>query len=224
MNQAINQLLTQPGIWRASDRHPSSEPRTGTHVPSGFSGLDAVLPGGGFPTGALTELIHAHHGIGELQLVMPALARLSRGGRWIALIAPPFVPYAPAMAAQGIDLSRVLVVHPDNGTQALWSIEQALRTGTCAAVLAWPSTCDDRSLRRLQLAAEAGNSLGLLFRENAAAKVRSPAALRLVLDQSDRQRLGVSVLKCRGTPAGAIELDTWSTAAAGQQMPLAMTH
>lgn len=224
MDQAINQLLAQPGIWRASDRRLPSERSTGTHVPSGFSGLDAVLPGGGFPTGALTELIHAHHGIGELQLAMPALARLSRGGRWIALIAPPFVPYAPAMASQGIDLSRVLVVHPDNGTQALWSVEQALRTGTCAAVLAWPSACDDRSLRRLQLAAEAGNSLGMLFRRSEAAQTRSPAALRLVLDQSDRQRLDVRILKCRGAPAGAIELDAWSTAPVGQQLPLAITH
>ncbi len=220
MEQAIDQLLEQPGIWRASARHPSPAHPAGSHVPSGFSALDSALPGGGFPGGALTEILHDEHGIGELRLVMPALARLSRGGRWIAMIAPPFVPYAPALAAQGIDLSRLLIIHPADSPQALWSVEQALRSGTCAAVLAWPSRCDDRSLRRLQLAAESGNSMGLLFRSQTAASERSPAALRLTLGESSGQRLDIRILKCRGIPTDTIELDTWSTTPVRAQQPL----
>ncbi len=204
MQQAVEQLLEQPTLWRASEQHQTSQRSAQKAIPSGFAPLDNVLPGGGFPSGALTELLHTHHGIGELRLVMPALARLSRGGRWIAMIAPPFVPYAPALAASGLDLSRVLIIHPDSQTQALWSIEQALRTGTCAAVLAWPKQCDDRSLRRLQLAAEAGDSLGLLFRDDSARQQRSPAALRLALGQGRSQGLGVRILKCRGTPTHAL--------------------
>ena len=220
MEQAIDQLLEQPGIWRANARRAAPYHSAGPHVPSGFSALDSVLPGGGFPGAALTEILHDAHGIGELRLVMPALARLSRGGRWIAMIAPPFVPYAPALAAQGMDLSRLLVVHPADQPQALWSVEQALRSGTCAAVMAWPNRCDDRSLRRLQLAAESGNSMGLLFRNHTAASERSPAALRLALGQSSGQRLDIRILKCRGTPAGVIELDTWSTTPVRAQQPL----
>ena len=220
MKEAIHELLDQPGIWRAgtSRRGPSSPARD--HVPSGFTALDRVLPGGGFPGGALTEILHGAHGIGELRLVMPALARLSRSGRWVAMIAPPFVPYAPALAAQGIDLSRLLIVHPDNRSQALWSVEQALRSGTCAAVMAWPSHCDDRSLRRLQLAAESGDSIGMLFRDSTAASERSPAALRLALGESSGQQLNIRVLKCRGTPPGAVALDSWSTTPVRTQHPL----
>ena len=208
MQQAIDQLLAQPGIWRANDQHMATARHANSHIPSGFTSLDAVLPGGGIPSQALTEILHGEHGIGELQLVMPALARLSRGGRWIALIAPPFIPYAPALASRGIDLSRVLIVHPGASHQALWATEQALRLGACGAVLAWPSRCDERSLRRLQLAAEQGDSLGLLFRDASAETQRSPAALRLVLERRQGRHLDVRILKCRGIPAGTIGLET----------------
>jgi len=220
MKEAIHELLDQPGIWRANDPQRRDSDASLDSVPSGFAALDRVLPGGGFPGSALTEILHEGHGAGELRLVMPALARLSRSGRWIAMIAPPFVPYAPALAAQGIDLSRLLIVHPGDRPQALWSIEQALRSGTCAAALAWPSQCDDRSLRRLQLAAESGNSIALLFRDAVAAQERSPAALRLALGQSSGQQLNLRVLKCRGTPPGSVALDSWSTAPVRSQQPL----
>ena len=220
MKEAIHELLDQPGIWRASAPQRGPSPSTLHHVPSGFSALDSALSGGGFPDSALTEILHGAHGIGELRLVMPALARLSRSGRWIAMIAPPFVPYAPALAAQGIDLSRLLIVHPHDRPQALWSIEQALRSGTCAAVMAWPERCDDRSLRRLQLAAEAGNSVGMLFRDATAAQERSPAALRLALGESTGQQLNIRVLKCRGTPPGTVAVDSWSAPPVRTQHPL----
>lgn len=195
MNDAMHELLRQPGIWRAGTGSP-----TLTAIPSGFSELDQALPGGGWPESSLTEVLHDQYGIGELRLLMPALARLSRSGRWIALIAPPHIPYAPALAAQGVDLSRVLLVHPRKsrkGHDALWALEQALRSGTCAAVLGWPAQADERQLRRLQLAAEAGGTWGILFRREAAASQSSPAALRLRLRQ-DEQSSVVSLLKCRG--------------------------
>jgi hypothetical protein len=78
---------------------------------SGFAALDAELPGGGWPLGALCELLPRHVGIGELRLLGPALASLSAAGRSLAWIAPPHRPYAPALAAAGIDLARVLVVN-----------------------------------------------------------------------------------------------------------------
>lgn len=223
MQTAIEQLLERPEIWRGNNTSANEADKAAHHIPSGFAALDAALPGGGFPAGALTEILHARHGIGELRLTMPALARLSRGGRWIAMVAPPFLPYAPALAAQGLDLSRVMIVHPHGDQQALWAIEKALRAGTCAAVLAWPKQCDERSLRRLQLAAEAGNSLGLLFRHAQAAETHSPAALRLALGPTTGQRLDVRILKCRGTPTGSIALDTWTSPNATTQPALTTT-
>lgn len=203
MNNALDELLQQPGIWRGRERVAS----TGLeHAATGFRELDAALPGGGWPLGALTEILHSESGIGELRLLMPALARLSRQGRWIALIAPPFIPYAPALAAFGIDLGHVLLVHPKNSVDTLWALEQALRAGTCGAVLAWPKQLDERVLRRLQLAAEAGKAWGVLFRDRASAAQTSPAALRLELSSAADRTL-VRLIKCRGGAQQELSLD-----------------
>src|SRR5262249_9708741 len=97
-------LLSHPSIWRGRDLSTVSLPR----LPTGFPALNAELPGGGWPMAALTEILPEHEGIGEVRLLAPALAHLSTTGRWLAWIAPPYVPYAPALQAAGIDLARVV--------------------------------------------------------------------------------------------------------------------
>ncbi len=180
---------------------------------SGYPELDRHLPGGGWPTEALTEIFTGHYGIGELRLLMPALAQLSDAQPdysepgWIAWIAPPFQPYPPALQQYGIDLSRMLIVRPVGAGEILWSAEQALASGTCVAVLFWPEALDDQSSRRLQLAAEKGRSWGVAFRPVAARRQPSAAALRLQLD-TDAQGTRVHILKSRGgRPAVIRNLD-----------------
>jgi hypothetical protein len=199
---SLEKLLENPRVWRASSQ-AFTQTRTG--LASGFAELDRCLPGGGWPPAALTEILIAQCGIGELRLLMPALATLSvaetcsdeREPGWIAWIAPPFQPYAPALQQCGIDLSRVLVVRPKDDSELLWSAEQALSSGTCAAVLLWPPTLDDQASRRLQLAAEKGASWAVAFRPLAARRQASAAALRLEL-QSTQQGTHVHILKSRG--------------------------
>ncbi len=198
----LDTLLQRRDIWRGGRFSPLQT----DCLPTGFAALDTALPGGGWPQGALTELLSSQEGIGELRLLMPALARLSQADRWIAWIAPPRLLYAPALAAAGIELSRVLVVHVHDKTQIPWATEQALRHGRCGAVLAWPPQADMRTLRRLQLAAEAGQAWGFLFRTIEQTAVPSPAALRLSL-QSSSHGLAVRILKCRGPTRGAVVLE-----------------
>jgi hypothetical protein len=157
------------------------------------------LPGGGWPGDALTEVLSAHEGVGEVRLVLPALARVVGEGRWLAWVGPPYLPYAPALAAAGVDLGRVLLVRPPDGGEALWAVEQALRSGVCGAVLAWPdgAVVDGRLLRRLQLAAGVGRAWGVLFRSPERAREPSPAALRLLVEPS-RAGMTARILKCRG--------------------------
>lgn len=189
----LDTLLRRRDIWRGGQLSARPVHRLST----GFPELDASLPEGGWPQGALTEILALPKGIGELRLAIPALAQLSRENRWLAWIAPPFLPYAPALATRGIDLSRMLVVHVKAKTDALWAMEQALRYGRCGAVLAWPRQIDRRALRRLQLAAEAGQAWGFLFRPLNEASSPSPAALRLRLEPLAKG-LAVHVLKCCG--------------------------
>jgi cell division inhibitor SulA/protein ImuA len=168
-----------------------------TSVPSGFTALDAELPGGGWPTGCLTECLPAHEGIGELRLLGPALARLSRAGRRLAWIAPPHLPYAPALDAAGIALDRLLIVRTVAARDALWAAEQALASAACGAVLVWPGAVKYAELRRLQLAAERARAFAVLFRAPRAAGEASPAALRLGFHTA-AGALAVRILKRRG--------------------------
>ena len=141
-------------------------------------------------------------GIGELSLLMPALAALcgeKHEGGWLAWVSPPYQPYAPALAACGIDINRVLVVRSG---PAAWVMEQALRSGSCSAVLGWVNAIGLTSLRRLQLAAEQAGCLAVLFRRSQESHLPSPAVLRIML--SARQAgLEVRILKSRGArPTG----------------------
>jgi cell division inhibitor SulA/protein ImuA len=176
-------------------------------VPTGFRELDAELPGGGWPVGSLAELLPAHDGIGELRLLGPALSRLARAGGRLAWIAPPYLPYAPALAAAGIALEQVLIVRTATARDALWAAEQALRSAACAAVLLWPGAARYAALRRLQLAAENTRAATFVFRAPQAAAEASPAALRLALDTA-AGGIAVRILKRRGgTCARPIALD-----------------
>jgi hypothetical protein len=191
---ALEAVLHRHPVWRGGRMAQSPVPAE----PSGHAGLDRELPGGGWPAAALTEILCASHGIGELQLVLPALAALSRGGGRIAWLAPPHLPYAPALAAAGLRLEFLTVVRAPGRRDALWAAEQVLRAGACRALLMWLPRAGYGELRRLALAAEAGAAaMALLFRPLQAAQESSPASLRLALEP-DGGQLAVRIFKRRG--------------------------
>ena len=180
-------------------------------IPTGFGELDDHLPGGGWPLGAITEIFADGYGIGELGLLMPALAALTKidpakPAKWVAWIAPPFVPYAPALQQRRINVDRLLMIHPTSGNKSrLWAIEQVVRSGSSAGVLAWVATAEDVILRRLQLAAEDQGCWVVLFRPASASQQRSPAALRIRLSQT-QAATRVHIFKCRGGRPGVVDV------------------
>lgn len=208
----LDELLQRACVWRAGAGTPLA--RAG--LASGYSALDDILPGGGWPRDGLTEILSAATGIGALRLVLPALARLSREGRWIIWVAPPHVPYSPALHGYGLDLTRVLVVDlPEDDastrSQTLWAYEQALRFGDCGAALLWQDTISNLRLRRLQFAAATSSTWGLVFRPARCASQPSPAPLRLEIEAltdplsdvlATASSLRVSLRKARGAQAG----------------------
>jgi hypothetical protein len=198
-------LAAVPSLFRGGELPPGIVPG----IPTGFAGLDTEIPGGGWPVGALTEVLCDTCGAGEVSLLLPALRYLTRAtdwrGRGLLLIDPPHLPYAPALAEAGIDLDLLAVVRPKAEDDALWAAEQALRSGAAGAVLIWarPARGTDSAqryqrLRRLQLAAAAGGGLGIVFSATSAATLSTPAALRLSLSMSAQGRLEVTLVKRRG--------------------------
>jgi hypothetical protein len=203
MSASLEALLEHPALWRGAECA-----RNAPALATGFPALDQCLPGGGWPQGALSELLVSIAGSGEFSLLMPACARLTQAGRWVIFVAPPYIPYAPALANAGIDLSHLLLVRAESRKDALWALEQALKSQHCGAAIGWLDRSDDSSLRRLQLGCEQSGSCGFLFMPQAVARNASPAALRLGLAACDDGQLAVHVLKRRGGPlADSIRID-----------------
>lgn len=199
MAESLNQLLQKTGLWRAS--RIDCDYRTSRS--SGFIALDEELPGSGWPTDGVTELLHNQYGIGEFRLLMPILARLSQQEtRWLLMVNPPYIPYPPALARAGVDLSRIVISQPKSVKDYLWVLEKALASQSCSLVMAWPGKIHEKQIRRLQVASKEGSCWGLMFRPESAAKNPSSAELRIRLRPGDTNRgnssLLARILKRRG--------------------------
>ena len=194
----VDELLQNPQLWRAKGINASAP-----SLPTGFDVLDERLPGGGWPTRGLIEILLDSPGSSELNVLMPLLRQLCGvENNWHAWIAPPYEIYPPALHACGISIERMLVVRT---SQALWAMEQSLRSGACRIVIGWTNRARPQGLRRLQLAAEQSRSLGILFRHSRWRKESSPAVLRLLLEPIPAG-LRVSIVKSRGGRGGQVVL------------------
>lgn len=166
-------------------------------VTTGHAVLDAELPGGGWPLGALVELLQPAPTAAVWPLMLPALAErvrepaveagqrkatkplaTSKSAR-VVVVNPPHEPYLPALAAAGVPASRLLWLSPDAPSAQLWATEQALRCQDVVAVVAWLPRVQMGELRRLQQAASQTGALLFVLRPDRAAQATSPARVRL---------------------------------------------
>ena len=204
----LEETSLHPDLWRA---HQLGHLRHST-LSSGFPQLDEHLPGGGWPTQALTELLVPHVGIGELRLLAPVLARVQAQQHCLMWFDPPAMPCAWTLSTLGLDIRKLIVVRAKQALKTrarqllpaadiLWALEQALKSGHVGAVLAWlPARLPADALRRLQLAAQAHDGPVFLLRDQALRTQPSPAPLRVLLTPAGTDRLRLQLLKRRGPP------------------------
>jgi len=195
-------------VWRAD----AVDHAVAQTLDSTYPALNAVLPGGGWPQGALVEVLQAQAGLHEWGLLAPALAMMqaAQARQLMVLVGAPCLPFGPALGARQLNMQRLLCVH-SKGPALLWATREALQCADVAAVLAWLPDARSAHLRRLQIAAHAHNKLLLVFRPLRAQLESSPAPLRLLLEGvvHEEGNLLVHVLKRRGPPlAVPLLLDT----------------
>ena len=206
-------LLQQiPNLWRA-DALGAAAPQ---FVSSGYAELDRAL-GGGWPVPGLLELLCDQWGIGELQLLLPLMLVLSAQAsssvptsmpiKPMLWINPPFEPQALALAQYGLEPAQHWLSRNLNATDAVWAMEQSLRSGACVMVLSWLSGLNMASLRRLKLAALSGACVAVLFRPTREAAQTTAANLRLRLTATSAG-LQVELLKVQGRRPCRVLLST----------------
>ena len=194
--------LTHPMLWRGKDLLSTTglNPSQHTALTSGYAELDSRLLGGGWPQQGLVDLLLPQAGIGELRLILPVLQQLTQNA-YVMWINPPFIPYATALEACGVNTRNILVVRTQSHEDTLWSMERCCLSSGCAGVLAWP---DERKLniketRRVQLAARSGCTLALFFRPISATTRSSLAELRLALRPTHSvDQLSLDIVKRKG--------------------------
>lgn len=206
MNDPLEHIIRRPDTWRglnvagnlATLHTPANSDWHGVDaLPTGYSELDSELLFRGWPLRGSVEVLSDGSGMGSMGLFLPTMQALSEQGRWQAFIAPPHAPYAPLLAARGIDTRQVLMVHPKAREDLLWATEQAIRSTTCSVVFSWLGASEYRyaELRRLQLAAAENDTLVVLFRSTQASEQHTPASLRLLISGYRT----VDILKQRGS-------------------------
>lgn len=187
-----------PGLWRAHQLGSDNS----TRISSGFAHLDQQLPGGGWPTRNLIELLLKHHGIGELRFLMPVLRKLSMEQKKLVLIGAPLLPLTPVFEQFGVALNQVNVIQTDKPQDRLWAIEQVLQSDAFGALFMWlpeeKTLCSPTVLRRLQYQATRSRGLSFVFRPIKAQLQPSPASLRLCLTAQSPNTLRVHLIKRRG--------------------------
>lgn len=150
MNNLDQLLTTRQDIWRGT-RRPQRK-----SVSTGCPTLDQRLPDQGWPCGQLIELCPNPLGSGELEILLPLIARQTQRTMPVMLITPPWIPCPQTLHNAGVDLEHCLILRGDK--HALWATEQALKSGLCGAVIVWLSSqrVTEAAIRRLQLACENG--------------------------------------------------------------------
>ncbi len=180
-------------------------------VATGFDALDSELPGGGWPIGCATELLQPQYSLAEVQLLLPAVSKLSGAQRQVLVIGAPHQPFLAGWRAWGISEAHVLVVQPHTPAEALWVTEQAVRADGIGAVMAWLPHARPEQVRRLQAFASGSDFPVFLMRPQDAALQSSAAPLRVQARLAGPAQIAVHVLKRRG-PAhdGELVLSTAS--------------
>lgn len=190
-------------VWRAGELGGAALQT----VDTGYVGLNQVLPGGGWPQGALIEVLQPQAGLHEWGLLAPALAAQQQAAphQLLVLLGAPCLPFGPALGARRLNMRRLLAVQAQggDGPALLWATREALQCADVGSVLAWLPDARSAHLRRLQIAAHAHHKLLFVFRPLRARLESSPALLRLLLEGAAHEAAGdvlVHLLKRRGPP------------------------
>jgi protein ImuA len=181
-------------IWRGTEL----EHRTTAVQPTGWTELDAELPGGGWPQQAVVEILSAQPAVLEWRLLSPALRTIVAAGGQIVVVGPPRHPHLPGLQHLGLSERQFVWIQADQPAERLWTTEQLIKSKAAGAVIAWLPKARGDHIRRLQVCAQGCEGLTILCRPEAARHESSAAPLRVHAAAGLDWNLQVQILKRRG--------------------------
>jgi protein ImuA len=204
-----NVALSRGGVQHALDVLPVGVERLmwrGTELgrqleavqPSGWEALDRELPGGGWPTRSVTELLTAQPAVLEWRLLGPALRSATSLGGQVVVIGPPRTPHVPGLLHEGLHEKQLVWIQAEAPAERLWVTEQVIKSNAAGAVVAWLPQARQEQIRRLQVCAQGFEGLVFLCRAQSAKHEASAAPLRLEATVGLDWELRVHVFKRRG--------------------------
>ena len=169
-------------LWRTIRRVEEGGSSPGPHLPVGAAEIDRVLPGGGLRLGCVHEVVGDEAATGFCAILLarclrgtkddragPALLWLSRGSDL----------YAPGLVRYGVGAGRLLVVSGLKRDEDVhWAMEEALRCPAVGAVVAETGRVGLAASRRLMLAAEGKEVLGLSLSRGSCVGTRRGTGVR----------------------------------------------
>lgn len=189
-------ISVREAVWTGDDLAHQNHPT----IPTGFDSLDASLPGGGWPTRSLTEVLSPQAPLCEWSLLGGCIPSLMEGDGQILLVSPPLPPHAGGLAQRGVHPDRLVWIRAKAPADRLWITEQLVKSNPRGAVMAWLPQARADQIRRLQVHAQSCQSPVFLFRPTGAQREASPAPLRLLASLGSGWNIHVQILKRRGTP------------------------
>lgn len=183
-------------VWRGTEL----EHRTTAVQPTGWSELDAELPGGGWPQQSVVEILSAQPAVLEWRLLSPALRSIVQGGGQVVVVGPPRHPHLPGLQHLGLSERQFVWIQADQPAERLWATEQLIKSRAAGAVIAWLPKARADQVRRLQVCAQGCEGLAILCRPEAARHESSAAPLRVNASAGLDWNLNVQIVKRRGPP------------------------
>lgn len=204
----------QDALWSASQVSPGRQRVCAT----GFAALDRELPGGGWPTHTLTELLQPwpapREPLAEWRLLSPGLSRQAGPGQALVFVGPPLMPHLPGLQQAGVTAAHLTWVRADTPQERLWATEQLIKGPGAARELAglvsWLPQADTAQVRRLQTWALQCDAPVFIVRPAQVAQQSSAASLRLRLELQGPGHLHIDILKRKGPVlASPLRLHAW---------------
>lgn len=196
-NEQLARALARADVWRGFQLAGRQSVEAES---TGFSALDGLLRANGWPTDGLIDLALQHYG-SEWLLWLPWLQQQMQAGRMVALINPPWLPYAASLVQAGVVLDQLLIVSPQNNAQLMASWRDIAKANVCSGVLAWAQTLSYPELRKCHLLAADHKGLFAIHRPWMTQRQSSPAVLRIGLGWQ-QAGLHCQLLKQKGCVAG----------------------